>query len=346
MREDKLSDITILSAYDVDTNLLLDFYNTVYPGREINNSWQWLYRSSFFGNKIPLVIIQNGRVIAHAGMIPFNILYEGIYYTASWFIDFDVLPEFQRKGLGILLTEKWMDFSDICFAFGNEKSMGIFKKYGWIESSDTFYHYYLLSFNLSKFVGFIPNFPRKILGKASRFFYNKIYHKYASSVNNLRFDNLDPDSIEKFMASFKKPESGVVPIRDSDYISWRLFNSPDRDKYYVFSINGVNDLSIIIKLCNNQRSKYIDLLWISDPSKYSEIRCLISTLARWGINEYYSYIRYYTSNKELSSYFSRFLRPIIKHPRFASYTKDIALLTRLKNSNWNWELIDSDFEWF
>ncbi len=342
----KLSDISILSAHDIDDRLLLDFYNIMYPGRRNSFIWKWLNRSSFYDNKIPLVILYGGRVIAHAGMIPFNVYLDGKYYTASWFMDFAVLPRFQRCGLGAILTEKWMEFSDLYVTFCNEKSMGLFKKYGWVESFDTYLHRYLLMpFDRPRFIKSMPLFIRKILNTASLPFLGITYHKYASPINNICFYDLNSNSLARFNASLNMQDKTVVPIRDSDYISWRLLNSPDKDRYRVFSMKDVNDASIIIKMCSKNHFKYIDLLWVSAPHKYDVILRMISTLALWGINENYFCINAYTSDKELSNYLKESLKPIVTHPRFAFYTREAVLLEKLKHSNWHWELIDNDFEW-
>lgn len=342
----KLSDVSILSAHDIDDSLLLDFYNIIYPGRRNSFIWKWLNRSSFYNNKIPLVILYDGRVIAHAGMIPFNVYLDGKYYTASWFMDFAVLPQFQRCGLGALLTERWMEFSDLYVTFCNEKSMDLFKKYGWVESFDTYLHRYLLMpFDRPRFINSMPLFIRKILNTVSLPFLNGAYRKYAFHVNNIRFDDLNSNSLARLETSLNMPSNAVVPIRDSDYISWRLLGSPEKDKYRVFSMKEVNDISIIIKMCNKNNLKYIDLLWISNLHKYDAIRHMISTLALWGINENYFCINAYTSDKNLSNYLKESLKPIVTHPRFAFYTRDTALLEKLKHSDWHWELIDSDFEW-
>jgi len=346
-KETELSDIAILSAHDVDINLLVDFYNIVYPWRANPRIWKWLNRSPFYDNKIPLVILYNDRVIAHAGIIPFKVSLNGKYYTSSWFIDLAVLPEFQRQGLGKLLTKRWMEFSDFYVTFCNEKSIGVFKKYGWVESFDTHLHYYpLMPFNHHKFDGLIPAFLRKILNSASRTFFNIIYHKYASSGDNLCLDDLSSDSLRNFTTSLDVPDNTVTPIRDYDYISWRLLDSPDRDKYRIFSIR---DVSIIIKMYDKYHPRYpkhIDLLWVSNPSNYSVIRHMISTLAIWGMANDYSYIRHYTSDRELSDYLRKSLKSMVRHRRFAFYSKDIALLDKLKYAKWHWELMDSDFEEF
>lgn len=349
----KLSDVSILSAHDVDDNLLADFYNN----NPLNNSslikyWKWKFYSSSFKNKIPLVMVYNGRVIAHIGLIPFEVFLCGNKYKASWMTDLSVLPEFQSRGAGmgrklVTLTKKWMEFSDLNLAIGNNNAIKFLKHFGWIESFDTYLHCYLLMpFNYSKFASSIPPFLRKILNIASRPFLNIIYYKYAFSIDNLRLDNLNSNSLDKFMTALSLANRAVLPIRDSDYVSWRLLDSPDRAKYRIFTIEGINDVSIVIKMCNKHHPKYIDLLWVSNPSKYSVIRDMISTLAIWGRSKGYSYICYYTSNKELSRYLSKSLKSIVNHPRFAFYAKDITLLEKLKHCNWHWELIDSDFERF
>ncbi len=344
-RKIKLTDISVLSAHDVDTNSLLDFYKTQYPERAISYIWRWLNRCSFYDNKIPLILLYNDRVIAHAGMIPFNVFLDKRYYRASWFIDFAVLPEFQRQGLGAILTKRWMEFSDLYITFCNEKSMGLFKKYGWVESFDTYLHRYLLNpFEHLIITRSISPFLCKGLNRISRLFYKIIYQKYASSADSLHFDILNPDSADKFMASLDMPDNTVMPVRDTDYISWRLLNSPDIGKYRVVSVEGINDTSIIIKFWNDRYGKYIDILWACGSFNYFAIRRIIADLAMWGISKGYSYIRYYTSSKELSSFLSKSLKPAVEHPRFAFYTKDTSLLKKLEHANWHWELIDSDFE--
>jgi len=345
--EIKLSDISILSAHEVDADLLLNFYNINYPERTNPYIWKWLNRSSFYDNKIPLVIFYSSRVIAHAGMIPFDILFDGGKYTGSWFIDFAVLPEFQKHGLGILLTKQWMEASDLCVTFCNEKAMRVFKKCGWAESLDTYLHrYFFMPFNHPKFTGSIPLFLRKILNIICRSFFEMIYRKYAFSIDKIRLDYLNLDSLNKFKTSLNISDNTVVPIRDSSYISWRLLNSPDRNEYRIFSIDGIDDVSAIIKICKKRYPNHIDLLWISNTSKFPLIRDMISTLAMWGKRQDYSYIRYYTSSEELSSYLKIALKPIVTHPMFAFYAKDAALFERLKASKWHWDLIDSDFERF
>lgn len=344
------SDFSILSAHDIDINLLVDFYSIMYPKRinSLPHIWKWLNRSSFCDNKIPLVILHRNHIVAHAGVIPFKVFLDGKYYTASWFFDFAVLPEFQRRGMGSLLLGKRMEFSEAHFLFPNKISTQFYRKTGFSEMRNTDFHYYLLlPFNHPRFADSIPGIFRKLLNVPSRTLLELNYHRYASPVADLLFDDLKLHLLNMIISSYKIQQSGTVePIRDSEYISWRLLDSPDRKKYRIVRLDGVDDVSIIIKLCDNRPHLYMDILWLSNPAKHVEVRNLIATLAIWGLHQGYSYIRHYVSSKELTLFLSKSLKAVVRHPRLMFYSKDPKLLEKLEDSDWHWELLDSDFEEF
>lgn len=73
---------------------------------------------------------------------------------------------------------------------------------------------------------------------------------------------------------------------------------------------------------------------------------MIANLALWGIKRVYFNIRHFTMNGGLATYLEKHLKPIIRHPRFAFYTKNKELLRTLKTTHWHWELVDSDWENF
>ena len=90
----------------------------------------------------------------------------------------------------------------------------------------------------------------------------------------------------------------------------------------------------------------MDILCTSPAARPEAIRVLLATLAQWGIRERYTYLRLHTSSRALSRYFSRWLTPVVRHPRFAYYSRDAKLFSALQQAEWNWELIDCDFERF
>lgn len=334
------SDISILPAADVDIKLLQSFYETQYPQRAdfLAQNWRWLNRASFYDDKIPLVVFYHGRIIAHAGMIPFNIFWDGKPYKASWFIDFSVLPEFQNQGLGKIIAKKWMEFSDVCLAAGcTESSKNLFKKLGWVEGFDSYLHYYFIQpFNHPRLAGLLPIALRKIL--------NSLYQAFLPLDNSFAdktyLDRLDSKTIGKFI-SLDEQSGAVTAARDADYISWRLFSSPCKNDYRVFYGSGP---AMIIKISQKSGIKYIDLLWTADLSDRSAVRRMILALAKWCRENDYAYIRYYTSGGKLSRYLRSYFGNITRRPAFLFYAKDAMLLNKLTQAEWNWQLIDSDWE--
>jgi predicted N-acetyltransferase YhbS len=113
----------VISAFEVEENELIEFYSQAFENRMkyLPNIWKWLNRSDFYANKTPFVIEREGKVIAHAGIMPFFINLEGEKHTASWLFDFKISDNFQRQGLGSILTEELINLSDCCFGFCNEK---------------------------------------------------------------------------------------------------------------------------------------------------------------------------------------------------------------------------------
>ena len=340
-------EIAICSASDVDTTLLIDFYQKAYPDRidALKSNWNWLNRSEFYESKTPLVLVYKNQVIAHAGMIPFNISVFGNLQTASWFIDFKVLPEFQRHGLGMILTKEWMTFSDCCVTFCNDKSIGVFKKYGWFESFDTYMHLnFTMPFNHPRFVRRLPAFVRKILNLITCPILFRIYIRHSYANNSYQLERLSEESFSTFLSLYnntkRMSENMVSPIKDLDYCKWRVLRSPNRDKYFIYKTEA---LSALVSLQSNQ-AKYIDILWMSNTKDQHEIIKMVSTLGIYGIRNGFSYVRFYTSNKQLSDHVRAKTKSIVRHPRFAYFCEDESIMKKLKRAKWDFELIDSDFE--
>ena len=340
-------EIAILSACDVKSSLLIDFYKKAYPKRinSLELNWKWLNRTDFYENKIALVLVYQNQVIAHSGIIPFNMSIHGDLHTASWYIDFKILLEFQRQGLGSILTQEWMKFSEISVTFCNEISIGVFKKIGWIESFETYMHLnFMLPFNHPGFVRRLPAFLRKTLNYLFSPIFFLIYNKHSYSINSYQLEKLSEKSFNSFLDSYtktrQKNENTISPKRDVDYAKWRVLNSPNKDKYYIYK---TEKFSALVSLHNNH-GEYIDILWVSDINNKVEIKRMISTLGIYGLKNRFSYIRFYTSKKYLSDYIKKGTMSIVRHPRFAYFSQIESLFNKLKTANWDFELIDSDFE--
>lgn len=343
-----LSELSIVPAHEVEERALQDFYRSQYPGRALPSIWRWLNRSAFSGQRTPLAVLYRTRVIAHAGAMPFWAMFKGTTYTASWYIDFAVMPEFQRQGVGMALTKRWMDYADFHVAFANERSIGVLKKHGWIESRDTYLQCYLLRpLHHPKFSG-IPGLVRTTGTVITDPLLRLRYRAFGMPQSHLRLDPVDGASLEAFLVPRDPPvdDSRVVPVRDAEYASWRLLDSPNRAHYRVASLDGMAGAHMVINLRRTDPSASVDVLWTTPAAEPVVIRAMLATLAHWGIRQGYAYLRFYTSSQALSRYLSRALTPVVRHPRFAYYSRDAELFSALQQARWEWELIDCDFETF
>ena len=96
-----------------------------------------------------------------------NVYYKNNILKGIWFVDFIILPEYRNKGLGKILTEKWMKISPYQLTFCNDLSLNIFKKFGWIENKK--YYKTCNPINPLKWIPLIKSMDSKILNKINFF---------------------------------------------------------------------------------------------------------------------------------------------------------------------------------
>ena len=338
----------IESGHAVEAGAVEQFYKTMYADRPValDRLWRWLYRPDFLDSvRPPLVLRHDGRVIAHAGMIPFEMdLGDGEIMSAAWFVDFAILPEHQRQGIGKLLTEDWMRHPDVGVTFCNEKSIGVFKKFGWIESFDTRLIY--LFINPLNHPRLAARVPARLRGPGNRVLSKAIglhYRLRARGAGQLIVEAVTPETIAAALAVAKTPTGATQPRRDAAYLKWRLLDAPSHDRYRVFSLG--DDLRVIGRPRTEKASaQHLDILWVSDWTQRAALTRLIARMAEWCDINGLDYMRLYSSSPEAASTLSRALLGWVTHPRFAFFAKDSALFERLKHARWHFELMDSDFE--
>jgi GNAT superfamily N-acetyltransferase len=339
----------IESGHAIEPAAVEQFYATMYANRPVDLArlWRWMYRPTFLESvRPPLVMQHEGRVVAHAGMIPFALdLGDGEIKSAAWFVDFAVLPEHQGEGIGKLLTEAWMRHPDVCVTFCNDKSIGVFKKYGWVESFDTrLIHLFINPLNHPRIAARVPAPLRgpgnRLLSTAMRL----NYKARARGAGALTVQPVTADTIAEVVAVATMPNGVTQPCRDAEYLKWRLLDAPDRGAYRVFSM--AEDLRVVARLrTENPDSRHLDILWVTDWSQLAELKRLIALMAEWGHHNGFDFMRLYSSSPWAASKLSRALLGWVRHPRFAYFSKDPALLQRLEQVRWHFELMDSDFEW-
>jgi hypothetical protein len=327
----------VMSAYNVPEQALLDFYEITYPQRFklLALNWEWLYQTEKLNKQTPLVTVKNGRVIVHAGLIPENFKLNNKQVLAQWFVDFAVLPEFQRQGLGVEITRKWMSFLNYQITFCNPHSLGVFKKMGWEEGAKTYDHVFsLFPANQRPIVKKAGSFLRGlILGLTGNYMFP--YHKFGSK-QLVELKTPDKNNIAVF---YTNPANGAV--HDEDYFNWRILKSPLAKLYKVASFSN-SGLKAILKL--DTGTGLISVLALSDASNPDAVLNFIAQICLWGMKAGYLNVRFLTSDSKLSATLKHNLKGSLGEPIFAFYSPQPTIMSELRNARFSWQLIDSDFD--
>lgn len=346
MHDDK-KEIMMLSGSEVRPELLSSFYSYVYPLRAafMESNWSWINRAYYHANRIPLVLISNERVIAHAGLIPVTMQIGGKDYSAGWFIDLAVLPEYQRSGYGSILVRKRMEFAEIQMTFPNKRSRGIFKKLGWQFYTDSYMHYiFIRPFNYPSIKRWFPRHLRFLLNKIFFSFLRRFYLRNSLHMRGINLEIVSPVSLEAFRNVYNNsPKAGneqVAILRDDDFWNWRVLNSPNRRQYYIYSDGDFQALVYF----NDHKGDSIDVLLMSDDSNYEQIKTMLKSLVYKGEREGYAFIRLLTTHETLTTYVRRNVRSFVRPRDFVYNSKSQSLLNTMNKLSWRLGLIDSDFE--
>jgi len=337
----------IIPAISLSKKKLDDFYIKIYSYRScrLENLWEWLYRIDFLSKKNPVISIIDNKIVGHMGLIPFWLNLKGIKVSAAWYADMHVLPEYRGKGIAKNITENLMNLTDVYLSFGNDESMNIFKRYGWVKNYNTYLHYFFLEpCNHPKFVKFPFYFkPFFILINFIYKNFLSIYYdfkkekKFKSTIEALNHENIKLFIDENLESNITKT------ILDIKYLNWRFLLSPDLNCYKVFR-NDFGYAAIVKERKDKPLSWHLDILLINKLDNLKMILSLIIDIILWGRKNSYAYIRLYISDKSISKKIKQNLLSIVAHPRFAcfSYNKEYKKL--LDNTEFQWQLLDSDFE--
>ena len=337
----------VRSVYSVPRASLLDFYRNMDPDRSCPSSetWEWLYRPNFGAPCSALVVERENRVVAHAGIIPFWLSMRGRKISAGWYVDFAVLPELQRAGLGRTLTLEWMKLTDVHVTFCNERSMGLFRKLGWEESFDTRLHHFFLKplshpSVLRRLDGRVPVAVTAALNTTARAVLGVWYGLQSRRAGNLDFAPVSETLLEYFQSN---PRSDIAPIRDMEYLRWRFLESPYRREYQV-ALSGGTPLAVLRERKDKPRSRHVEILLVKDDISFLALKHLIAALGVWASRRDHAYLRYYEADPLRSRQLQRALPSFVHHPRFAFFARSAELMHELKRARLRWQLADSDFE--
>lgn len=332
---------TLAPATEVPAERLRAFLEATFPDRRTAETWRWQYRVGFRPGRAPLAVLLDGEVIALASSMPFDLVMDGASYRGDWYVDFATLPEYRGQGLGRWATQAWMEGTDFGLACGcTPGSRAVFHKCGWREREDSYLHYFFLRpLDHPRLVERVPPFARRALNRAVRPAARLAYLPLGVRLGADALRPVDAAFRTLFLAR-PEEERGATTRRDAAYYAWRLEASPDRDRYRVLEVAGICGL---VKLVERDGVRSLDLLWLSDPLRRLAAARLVASLARWGLERGYSFVRFYTSDPALSRTLT-LQGSFVRRPVFAWYAADPVLAERFARVRWDWDMLGSDME--
>jgi GNAT superfamily N-acetyltransferase len=320
----------------IETNALSDFYKKVYYERHksLTNNWKWWYRAGY--NKFePLILSINEKVIGQAGLLPVDLNILDRKTSAIWFIDFAILPEFQGKGYGKILTEEWMKICPNQITFCNNLSLKVFKKFGW--KNNLLANRLVKPINVLKILPMINKFEFNFLNQALRYFIEKKYKKNVS-INPYKIEENFGTIKNSFkLQKFLKSKNYAQIIRDEEWLNWRLIECPYKKDIYFFE--NKNSFAIV-HIFLNKNIKKLNVLYTYSTDKLETDELLVLIL-NWAIKNNIDLIWAISRDKNFNNFFPKLLNKPIN---FASWSSDKEISNILFNGLMNPQGIDSDID--
>ena len=127
-----MSDYKVKTISQVNKDKLLSFYKIVFKDRYkiLFENLNWFYRLKDT-NCEPILLTVADKIIGQLGTIPIKVKINNKIKSASWYVDYVILPEFQGKGVGYKLAKEGTKKTDIQIAFCNEQALKVYKKLNW-----------------------------------------------------------------------------------------------------------------------------------------------------------------------------------------------------------------------
>ena len=328
-RIDKISKVKI--------DQLSQFYQKVFKNRYkiLINHWKWWYRINYLDCE-PIVLISNNEIVGQLGLIPVKIKIENKIISATWYVDFAILPEFQGKGAGSKLTKEGMKIFPIQMAFCNEEALRVYKKFGWQINMSV--KRLARPINPIKWMPLLKNLDLKIF----RNLFNNSLKKKINITESIKPHSFNSNSNIIF-DTFSKKKVWLSPYpeiyRDENWLSWRLLEFPFSKDIQFFEYKENFAITHIVKSKNIKRLHVI-LQYHLDVSHEAKLYYLI---AKWAIENEVDLLWSCSNNQNLINDVKKILPEyFIKPITFASFSSNEEIHKKLNLGFKNIQGVDSD----
>jgi hypothetical protein len=197
---------------------------------------------------------------------------------AMWFVDFKLLDAHQGKGHGKALTEAWMAQCADRITFCNDRSIEVFKKFGWAERFDSsvLTRPLELSAPLRRRLGAAGAALGVVLNAPMRFW----LRARTLGAPELKVEPLPVDA-GGLAEKLDDPAGETRVVRDADWVRWRLLENPRRCELHLASAGGVH---AVFRAFDSLGRRRAHLLYVG-PGPAQARAGMVKAFARWALEQ-------------------------------------------------------------
>ena len=178
------------------------------------------------------------------------------------------------------------------------------------------------------------------------FFYNFFYIFLISlkvdKTHQIELEDINSTNIKKFVKT-ELNNNLVNTYLDKNFLKWRFLQSPEL-KNYIY-VTYKKKYNAIIKIRNEKKfCQYLDLLIIDKYNEDADFIQFILKIMIWANKKKLSYVKMILSEENISNYLNKNIFNLSTKPKFAYFSKNTDDMQKLQNSNFSFQLFDTDFE--
>lgn len=333
----------IVPATEIATPQLQAFYDAMFPERAefLKRHWRWLYRvGEYDWAPSPMVAVAEGKIIGHAGIIPVILRHNGQEHRALWLVDLAILPELQRHGVGMGLTQALMAQCPIHLGFCNERSLGALLKCGWKVRLDTVSLQLLLRPERHPKLQHSSLAPwAKVAGLGTR----NVWRARTMFKKEISAEAITSEGI----AEFTRHDFGrsLQVVRSESFLNWRIAAHPQSQQHVILrgNIGGAARCKAIARISEEDGFRKLHLLNLAVPADKAALSDFFAGLIRWATREDFHRVLMVASDPLVLSA-AKWWMPISTALRFIYFANDSSASSMLANAEQSWECIDNDFD--
>ena len=298
--------------------------------------WHWWFRVGFHPEIEPVAALARGRIVGHAGTLPFAFRCGESTAVAAWYVVFAVLPECRNQGLGKRLTQEWMRVVPNPITECNENSIAIFKKYGWEETFAS--RRFARVIDPAQLAGRLPAALRVAVPLAGPFYRAWLRWRLRTA------PRLQPETVSTpgVLAGLfqSEPDAPLEIVRDDAWIRWRVLESPLLPGYRMFRFESA---AALVRGLVSDGVRRLHIMYINRPRQEAERSMLLRGIVRWACEGRADLIWAVARSAGLAGALRENL-PNEVGVRIAAYNSDREAMARFLDPGFQIQAIDSDID--